>query len=217
MLTEFELETRGDQRAISAEDAVRRHTAVGEPDRHVSAPLKSLSVREIIGTGVLRQCGRTAKRIAGEDSRVVLLQRTRNHWVEARYRRPQAEGRADQAVGACTDATGSRSSAARTGTDGSAEPAYATARRILHYAEICSEEVVGSGLRAQNICIGNIQVITRDTDVKIVLQRQGNCVVDRKHNLAVTHELLDPRRIDEIRRRHMLRHIWLSYVRKRRS
>ncbi len=65
------------------------------------------------------------------------------------------------------------------------EAAYAAARRILHDSGIRSQEVVGPGFRAQNICVGDVQVVARDSDIKIIFQRQRNRVINREHNLAV--------------------------------
>jgi len=195
MLRQPELESRADLWAIRIEHIVGSDPRVAESYQHVRAPLEALCVGEIVRSRILRYRRRSSEHVASDDIIVVLLERTSEYWVEARNQCPQAEGGAHQTIRACPDTARSRRGTASTRADRSAEPAYPAARRILHDSEIRSEEVIGPGFGTEDICIGDAQVIARDSNIKIVLERQGNRIVDRKHNLPVMHELPDPRRI----------------------
>ena len=56
--------------------------------------------------------------------------------------------------------------------------ADAAAGSVLHDAGVYSKNV-GSGLGAQQIRLGDIQVVAGDVEIEIVLQRQRDGVVDR--------------------------------------
>ena len=84
--------------------------------------------------------------------------------------------------GACS--TRSQSSAAGTGTDLCTDAAHAAARSILHYSEIDTKNL-GTGFSPQHVGISDIEVVSRNGDVEIVLQGERNGIVQRKIELAV--------------------------------
>ncbi len=97
-----------------------------------------------------------------------------------------------------------RGGAAGAGADLSAEPADATAGSVLHHAGVHAESRCAR-FGAQDVGISDIQVIARDGDVEIVLERQRDGVIQRQVELAVVHELVDARGIRKIRRRQVPR------------
>src|SRR5579863_1074382 len=115
-----------------------------------SAPLKPLRVSEIGGICVLRKnTARSRTDGTGGDGVVfVELQCARQLWIERGNGRPDAESRADQAVGAGAGATGGDGCSAGAGADGAAESTDASSGRVLHDAGIDAENV-RSGFGAQ--------------------------------------------------------------------
>ena len=59
-----------------------------------------------------------------------------------------------------------------------------------------------AGLGALDVSVGDGQVVARDRQIEIVLQRQINSVLQRDVEFAVANELLQPRRIRKIRFRN---------------
>ena len=84
------------------------------------------------------------------------------------------------------------------------EPAYAAAGCVLHDAVVDAESA-GAGLGAPDVRIGDVQVVAGDRDVEIVFERQRDRVVHRNIKFAIMHELVDARRIGQVRRRYMAR------------
>ena len=79
-----------------------------------------------------------------------------------------------------------------------ADAADAAARRVLHHSGIDAENA-GARLRAQYVGIGDVQVVARDGDIEIILQRQSDGVIEREIKLAIVHELIDARRVGQTR------------------
>ena len=193
MLRQSELKSRTNLRTVSIEHVVGRDPRVGESHRHVGAPLEALSVGDIVGSCILRHGRRSSEYIAGDDIVVVLLKRTGDYGVETCDQRSQAKGGAYQSISASADPTRSRRGTARARADGSSKSADTAALSILHHSKIYSKEGVGAGFRPQNVRVGNIQVVARNTNIEIILQRQRNRIIDRKQDLAVTKKLINAR------------------------
>ena len=62
----------------------------------------------------------------------------------------------------------------------------------MHHAAVDAQRAAAR-LGAQNIGVGDVQVVARDGDVEIVLQSQRHRVVDGEIQLAVLHQLVNPR------------------------
>ena len=59
----------------------------------------------------------------------------------------------------------------------------------------------------KNIGIGDVQVVARDGDVEIVLQRQRNRVIQRQIELALVHQRIDACGVRQIRRGQVPRRV----------
>ncbi len=158
------------------------------------APLKSLRIGKVGGVGILRENGHGAEHAGGFGIVLVELQRAGDQRIEAGDGRADAERRTDQAVGAGADAAGGDGGAAGAGADRSAQAADAAAGRVLHDAGVDAENV-GARLGAQQIGVGDVQVVAGDVDIEIVLERERDRVIDREIDLAVAHQGIDARRV----------------------
>jgi hypothetical protein len=125
---------------------------------------------------------------------VVILECPRQHRIEALDQRSQPQCRAGQAADASTRAGCTDRRATGTRADLRAESAHASAGRVLHNAERHAQNG-RTRLGPQHVGVGDVQVIARDGDVEIVLQRQRDRVIQRQIKLAVVHELVNPRRV----------------------
>ena len=67
-------------------------------------------------------------------------------------------------------------------------------------------------MRAPDVGIGDIQVVAGDGDVEVVFKRQSYRVVHRNVKLAIVHELVDARRISQVRRLYVARNVGTSRV-----
>ena len=97
----------------------------------------------------------------------------------------QARSSGSGAARAAGRAAGSRARSARS------EAAHASSGSALHYARIHSAKEA-AGLGAQDVGIGDGQVVARNRQVEIVLQRQSDGILQRNVKLAIAHELLQP-------------------------
>src|SRR5439155_22602851 len=66
------------------------------------------------------------------------------------------------------------------------------------YQPRCNPAGLLARLGAQNVSIGNVQVVARDGNVKIVLLGDGDSVIQTKHELPVLEQLVDARAVREI-------------------
>ncbi len=123
---------------------------------------------------------------------MIFLQRSGDDRIKAVDDRSEAKSGTDQTIGAGADAACSQAGAAGGGTGSCADSADAAAGRVLHHSGIDAEDA-GSSFCAQHVGIGDIQVVARDGDVEVILQRKRNSVVQRKIQLAIVHELVDAR------------------------
>src|SRR5664279_575574 len=119
--------------------------------------------------------------IAG-DSRIVRL-----------HRGSSSEGRLHYTGRACTCSARTARGAARAcpGSAG-AKASHAASRRTLHDAGVDAAERA-TRLGTEDVGVGDRQVVASDGDIKIVLDRQRDCVVERNVKLPVADELVEPR------------------------
>ena len=132
----------------------------------------------------------------------VHLQRAAEIGIETGYRRANAQRGAHQSICTCTYAARSYAGAACSGADIPAEPAHAASGRVLHDPGIHAQNVIAR-LGAQNVCVCDVQVVTRQHEIEIVFQRQRNRVIHRQHDFAVMHQLLNTVGVVQIRWRHI--------------
>ncbi len=145
----------------------------------------------------------------------IVLQCPRENRIEAGDERSEPESRTDQAPRARARAARTESGASRTGADLAAESADAAAGSVLHHAGINAESR-GAGFRAQDIGVSDVQVVARDGDIQVVLQRERDGVIERQVELAVPHQGIDARGVGQVRRRQMPRRIRSDRVGKMR-
>ena len=181
-----------------------------------AAPLEALGVAEVRGVGVLGNDRDGAEDADGFSVVLVELQRAGERRIEAGDGRADAESRTDQAVGSGARAAGRDRGAAGARADRAAQSAYAAAGRVLHDAGIDAENA-GARFCAQQIGIGDIQVIAGDIEIEIVLERERDGVIDGEINFAILHERVDARRVAQLRLRNFLRRVGLQYVGKCRA
>ncbi len=96
-----------------------------------------------------------------------------------------------------------------------AESAHAAAGRVLHDAAVHTENA-GAGFGAPDVGIGDVQVVAGDRDVEVVFERQRDRVVHRDVKFAIVHELVDARRVGQVRRRYVARSVGTNRVREMR-
>src|SRR5580700_1965479 len=193
MLRQSKLETRIEQRAQRCEWAVRALAEVVKSDGQVGAGLEALRVGEIISLSVLRQHWNTNEHAAGQLIEVVPLHRATEDGIETRDLRTETQRRSDQPAKSSARAARACSGAAGTGSGLPAESANTTARRILHYARKHAQNGCAR-LGPQDIGIGDVQVVARNPDVQIIFQGERDRIIDREHEFAILHELLNTRR-----------------------
>src|SRR5579863_213119 len=96
--------------------------------------------------------------------------------------------------------TGSARAAGRTAGTGagssSAESSYTAARCSLHHSSVDTTEESAS-LCAQNVGIGNRQVVAGDGHVQVVLERQVDGIFQRQVKFALANDVVEPRRIHQ--------------------
>ena len=144
--------------------------------------------------------------LVGGCGKSIFLQRAGENRIEAGDERSQSERGTHQAPRACACAARTESRATGAGADLAAESADAASGSVLHDAGIHAEGL-GAGLGAQDIGVGDVQVVARDGDVKIVLERQRDGIVERQVELAVAHQGIDARGVGQVRRRQVPRRV----------
>src|SRR5271165_6802678 len=103
--------------------------------------------------------------------KTVTLQRACDHWVEAGDERSNSERRTGQASRAGAGARRTNRGSARARANLRPKNSYAAAGSVLHHAEGHAQDR-SSRLGTQHVGVGNVQVVARDGDVEIVLERQ---------------------------------------------
>jgi hypothetical protein len=146
----------------------------------------------------------------------IFLQRASENWIEAGNERSEAERRTDQTAGASTRTTCAEGRSAGAGADLASQPTHAAAGSVLHNSRIHAESR-GTGARAQDVGVGNVQVVAGDGDVKIVLQRERDRIIERQVELAVAHEGIDTGRVGQVGRRQVPRGVRRDRVGKMRD
>ena len=96
------------------------------------------------------------------------------------------------------------------GSSGRRSPARAPGR-ALHHAGIHAQRD-RAGFCAQQVGIRNGEVVTLQDDVQVVLQRHGHRIVDGQVHLAVAEQLIGPRGIAQVRRRHAARRVRCEHI-----
>src|SRR6266496_376822 len=173
MLRQLELKTGTQGRAQETGRVAAGGSRVIEPDRHIRSERESLLVGKVAGGCVLEVA---AENTCTLEVGMIALQHPCNNRIEARDERSKSESRADQSAraGASTACTECGSTGAR--ADLPAESADASARSVLNHTGIYTE-CGSSRLGTQDIGIGNIQVVTRDSNIKVVLERKRDGII----------------------------------------
>ncbi len=154
--------------------------------------MERLRVREVGGAGVLLElvdtrCDGVGQREGG----MIDAQRSAQRRIKRLHRRSGAQRGRDQAgrAGAHTAGAARGSAGARARSTGP-KASHAAAWSTLNQSS--SHTAHGSaGLGAQDVGVGDGQVIARDGQVEVVFQRHRDGVVQRKHQLAVVHGLIE--------------------------
>src|SRR5579872_6042952 len=216
VLRKAKLEGRTELRSEQARWIVGSEMSVVESARECATPIESLGITEIRCVSVLRYDRNRAENANRFRIVLVELQRASELRIEAGDGRADTQGRTDQTVRAGARAAGGDGGAPCAGTDGSAESANSATGCVLHDAGVHAENA-GSGLGSEKIGFRNVQVVAGNIEIEIVLKREGDRVVDRKINLAVAHERIDPGRVAQSGLRQLLRHVRVQHVRKSRA
>ena len=123
-----------------------------------------------------------------------LLNRSRNRGVEVLGRRSRAAGCQRQARTARTRAARTAGSAARTAAR--AAGGRSAGQGVGHNAGGHAQRRL-PGIGAQNIGIGDVEIVARDGDVVIILNRQCNGVGKAQVDFAVLQQVAQAHGIDE--------------------
>src|ERR1700693_5080979 len=141
---------------------------VVESHRQVGAGLEALQVVEVRCAGVLVSHRNWAEDAGRLRERPIHLQRAAENGIEAGDGRAAAQGGIDQSTSTGSSASGACAGAASARTDRYAEPARTAARRARNRATVDAQRA-GASLGAQNVGIGNVQVVALNGDIKVVL------------------------------------------------
>src|SRR5215831_3472781 len=152
--------------------------------------LESLAVSEVRGIGILGDDRDRTEYADGLGVVLVELQRSGEGGVEAWDGRPHTKSRTDQAVGARAGTAGGNRRPACSRTDCAAKSANSPARRVLHDTSINAKDV-RAGLCSKQISICDVQVVSGNLDIHVVLEGQCYGVIDREVDLAVAHERIN--------------------------
>src|ERR1017187_3130972 len=128
------------------------------------------------------------------------------------HRSSCAEGGLYQTGRACSRASRAtgRAAGSRTRCAGP-EATHTTARRASHDSRVNAAER-SACLGSLNVGVGDGQVISSDRQVEIVLQRQGDRVLQRDIQLAIMYEAFNAGRIVQLRRWHLARSVGVERV-----
>src|SRR6185369_16446310 len=144
--------------------------------------------RKIRSGGILDGDG-LGKSTGGQNIVVIELQGTGDHRIEARDLRSAPQSADDQA--GCASARSRRSAhagATGAGPDGPAQPARVASGRTLQQAQAHAQRV-RARIGAEYVRIRDVKVVTGNSDVQIVLEREGHGVVHGEIQLAIPQEL----------------------------
>ena len=201
MLSQFGAETGVQSRTVDRELVVGGDARVIEADRQRGAASEALVIQKVRGAGVGVR-NRAGERVGGERVASIDRKGAGQNRIVGSNGRADTEGGTDDAertaAGSAATAGGAASaSAGRTGC--AAEAAHATAGCSLHNTGVDAEDV-RAGFAAQNVGVGNAEVIARDGEVEIVLECEGDGIVHRNDQLAVANQILNAWRVGEVRR-----------------
>ena len=130
-------------------------------------------------------------------------------------RSPSSDGRLHQTTCASSrTARAARGAASPCSRSAAAKTADASARSALNQTAGNAARG-GAGRGAKNVSVGDIQVVARDCQVEVVLEREGDGIVQRQHQLALFDELIDARRILQLRRLQCPALVGREQIRKR--
>src|SRR5579872_3457613 len=129
---------------------------------------------------------------------MIALQGCADDRVKTGNLRAEPYGRGSQSKRA--GANSSRCSGGTTGARAhvAAEAAHASTRGILNDTSIDAKKIVGAAFRAQNFGVGNAEVVSRNSNVQVVLYRQRYRVIHRQIELSIAHELINSWSVAEV-------------------
>ncbi len=121
------------------------------------------------------------------------------HGVEVVGQRAAAVGAEHEAVGtgACAAGGGGRAARAAAAGDGGGRPAKCAGDQAGRDA---AED--GTGMCAQDVGIGDVEVDARNGDVVIILESEGDGVAQAEVELAIAEQVVEPGRVAETRQRN---------------
>ena len=142
--------------------------------------LKALQVAEVRGAGILVRHRNRAENAGRLGECTIHLQRAGKNGIKAGDRATAAQSGIDQSARTGAGAAGASAGAAGARADRSAEAAGAAAGRTRDDAAVDAQRAA-AGLGAQNVGVGNVQVVALNGDIEIVLQGQRDRVVHGEH------------------------------------
>src|SRR5579864_3607817 len=145
---------------------------------------------------------------------MVALQGRGHNRVKAGDQWAKAFGRGSQPKRARANSSRRSGCSARAGTHATAEAADAATGSVLHDTSIDAKKIVGAAFRAQNFGVGNAEVVSRNSNVQVILYRQRYRVVHGQVELSVAHELINSRSVAEVWRLHVASCVRRNYVGK---
>jgi hypothetical protein len=200
------LKIRVDGRAEGGERTIGRDMGIVKTHQHVRSPLEALLIRKIRGVGILIDEGHAREQTAGFRRVLILLQRATQHRIKAGEKRPEAQRRTHQSIGARAETARSKTGAAGSCAGLGSDAPDAASRSVQHQTDGGAEDG-GSGPGAQDIRVGDIQCVARDRDVEIVLQSESDRVIERQVEFAIAQKRIDASGIRQIRRSKMPWHV----------
>ena len=188
-----------DRRQIG-EDAVGGLPIQIEPDGNTGTGRKSLRVVEVELPGIGLQGRHTVELQVRQGKRLVFLAAVGiDRGIVGGNRGAGAEGGLHQTRGARTRAARASCRAACARPRGSrAQTSHAAAGSALHHAGVHSPEI-SARLGAQNVGVGNGDVVAGDRQIQIVLEREIDRIFQRQIELSVTNQLVETGRIRQLR------------------
>ena len=200
----LELQAGGDGRAVSRGRAVGRGVGVVESHREVGARLKTLQVAEVRGPGILIGHRDGAENAGRLGIKPIHLQRAGKNGIEAGDGGTAAQRGVNQSAGTGAGAARARAGAAGAGADRSAEAAGAAAGRARDDAAVDAQRAAAGLVRGECRCrqCSGCSAGSRCRDCSPWPGPRRRSWTSM--SFPSLHQLLDPRRIAQIRRRHVL-------------
>src|SRR5579864_9666974 len=126
---------------------------------------------------------------------MIALQGCADDRIKAGNLRAEPLGRGSQPKRARANSSRRSGRTTRAGTHATAQATDAAAGSVLHDTSVDTEEIVRAAFGAQNLGVRNAEVVSRNSNVQVVLYRQRYSVIHRQIELSVAHELINSRSV----------------------